>query len=108
MWGGIALGPLVAIAGRWLLDRRPTLERAAALSLLVHYAVMILLGCAIIVAFRFTQAYPIARIAFPRKISLAVVEITGALAMLTVVNLAITDVLLMSALKFGHPIQFFV
>ena len=89
VWGGIALGPLVALAGRWLLHQRPTIERAAAVSPLVHYAVMILLGCAIIVAFRFTQAYPIARIAVPRKISLPVVEITGALAALTVVNLAI-------------------
>lgn len=73
VWGGIALVPLVAIAGRRLLDRRPTIERAAALSLLVHYLVMLLLGCALIVAFRFTQAYPIARIVFPRKISLPVV-----------------------------------
>ena len=89
VWGGTALGPLVSIAGRWLLDRRPIIERAAALSLLVHYLVMILLGCAIIVAFRFTQDYPIARIAFPKKISLPVVQITGALAVLTVVNLAI-------------------
>jgi len=89
VWGGIALVPPVAIAGRRLLDRRPTIERAAALSLLVHYLVIILLGCALIVAFRFTQAYPIARIAFPRKISLPVVQITGALAVLTVVNLAI-------------------
>jgi protein-S-isoprenylcysteine O-methyltransferase Ste14 len=48
-----------------------------------------LLGCALIVAFRFTQTYPIARIAFPRKISLLVVQITGALATLTVANLAI-------------------
>jgi len=89
VWGGIALGPVVAVAGRWLLDRRPIIERAAALSLLVHYVIMILLGSAIIVAFRLTQAYPIARIAFPRKISLPVVQITAALAMLTVVNLAI-------------------
>lgn len=89
VWGGTALVPPVAIAGRMLLDRRQTGERAAALSLLVHYLVMTLLGCALIVAFRFTQAYPIARMAFPRKISLPVVQITGALAVLTVVNLAI-------------------
>jgi protein-S-isoprenylcysteine O-methyltransferase Ste14 len=88
VWGGIALVPVVVAAGRWLLDRHATIERTAALSPLVHYLVMMLLGCAIIVAFRFTQAYPIARVAFPKKISLPVVQITGALAVLTVLNLA--------------------
>jgi len=49
----------------------------------------ILLGCGLIVALRFTQAYPMVRIPFPREISLLAVRITGALATLTVVNLAI-------------------
>jgi len=89
VWGGIALVPLVALAGRWALDRRPTIPRAANLSLLVHYMEAILLGCGLIVAFRFTQAYPIVRIPFPREISLLAVRITGTLATLTVVNLAI-------------------
>lgn len=88
-WGGIALVPIVAIGGRWLLDRRPTIQRAAALTLVVHCLEMILLGCAVIVAFRLTQACPIARIPFPREISLPAVQITGALALLTMVNLAI-------------------
>ena len=49
----------------------------------------ILLGCGLIVALRFTQAYPMVRIPFPREISLLAVRITGVLATLTVVNLAI-------------------
>ena len=89
VWGGIAFVPLVAAAGRRLLDRRPTIERAAALSLLVHCAEGILLGCGLIVAFRFMQAHPIARIPVPQAISLAVVRITGVMAMFTVVNLAV-------------------
>jgi len=89
VWGGIALVPLVALVGRWLLDRRPTIERAAVLSLLVHFSEAILLGCALIVAFRFARVYPIVRIPFPREVSLLAVRITGALAILTVVNLAI-------------------
>jgi protein-S-isoprenylcysteine O-methyltransferase Ste14 len=89
VWVGIALVPLVALCGRRLLDRGPTIERAAVVSLMVHLAEGVLLGCGLIVAFRFTQAYPIVRIPFPKEISLLAVRITGALATLTVVNLAI-------------------
>src|SRR5271157_3299315 len=83
VWGGIALVPLVALAGRWTLDRCPTIALAATLSLLVHYMEAVLLGCGLIVAFRLTQAYPIVRIPFPREISLLAVRVTGALATLT-------------------------
>ncbi|HTT19503.1 MAG TPA: hypothetical protein VMG82_11180 [Candidatus Sulfotelmatobacter sp.] len=89
VWVGIALVPLIAICGRRLLDHCPTVERAAVVSLMVHFAEGVLLGCGLIVAFYFTQAYPIVRIPFPKKISLLAVRITGALATLTVVNLAL-------------------
>jgi protein-S-isoprenylcysteine O-methyltransferase Ste14 len=89
VWGAVALVPLLAAIGRWLLDRRPTAERAMLLTVPIHYMEMILLGCALIVAFRFTQAHPIAPIPFPRAISFPVLQIFGALAMLTVLNLAI-------------------
>jgi len=89
VWVGIALVPLVALSGRRLLDRCPTIERAALVSLIVHIAQGVLLGCGLIVAFRFTEAYPIVRIPFPKGISLLAVRITGSLATLTVVNLAI-------------------
>jgi len=58
MWGTVALVPVLAIAGRWLLDRHPTPERASLLTIPIHYAEGILLGCALIVAFRFTQVKP--------------------------------------------------
>jgi len=89
VWGGVALVPLVAAVGRWLLDRRPTPERASLLTIPVHYLGMILLGCALLVAFPFTQAYPIARVPFPRAISFPALRVLAVLLTLTVVNLAI-------------------
>jgi protein-S-isoprenylcysteine O-methyltransferase Ste14 len=80
---------VVAAIGRWLLNRRPTTERAALLTIPVHYLEMILLGCPLIVAFHFTQAYPIASIPFPRAISFPALRVLGVLATLTVLNLAI-------------------
>ena len=70
-------------------NRRPTPERAALLTIPLHYMLMVLLGCALVVAFRFTQAYPIANIPFPRSISFPVLRVLGTLATLTIVNLAI-------------------
>ncbi len=89
MWGAVALVPLLAAIGRRLLDSRPTPERATLLTIPVHYMEMILHGCALIVAFRFTQAYPIASIPFPKAISYPVLRVLGVLAALTVFNLAI-------------------
>ncbi|MBZ5680493.1 MAG: hypothetical protein LAO24_10340 [Acidobacteriia bacterium] len=89
VWGAVALVPLLAAIGRCLLDSRPTPERATLLTIPIHYLEMILLGCALVVAFRFTQAHPIAFIPFPRAISFPVLQILGALATLTVLNLAI-------------------
>ena len=89
VWGCVALVPAVSVIGRWLLNRHPTPERAALLTIPVHYLVGIPLGCALIVAFRFTQAYPIAAVRFPRAVSFPALRILGILATLTVVNLAI-------------------
>jgi protein-S-isoprenylcysteine O-methyltransferase Ste14 len=89
VWGGVALVPLLAAIGRWLLDCRPTAERATLLTIPIHYLEMILLGCALIVAFRFAQAHPIAAIPFPRAISFPLLQLLSLLATLTVLNLAI-------------------
>lgn len=51
--GTLALIPLV-FAGRWLLDRQPTIERAEWVTTWVHYLVAIFLGSAIIEATRFS------------------------------------------------------
>lgn len=89
MWGTVALVPVLALLGRWLLDRHPTPARAALLTIPVHYSEMILLGCGLIVAFRFTQAHPMAHVTVPRAISAPLLKILGAFASLTVLNLAI-------------------
>lgn len=89
MWGAVALVPVLAVLGCWLLDRHPTTERAAILTIPIHYAEMILLGCALVVAFRFTQAHPMAHVAVPRTISSPVLRVLGVFATLTVLNLAI-------------------
>lgn len=89
VWGLVALVPLLAGVGRWLLDCRPTAERAALLTIPIHYLEMILLGCALIVAFHFTQAHPIAPVPFPQAISFPLLQLLGVLATLTVLNLAI-------------------
>jgi protein-S-isoprenylcysteine O-methyltransferase Ste14 len=89
MWGTVALVPGCALLGRRLLERRPTPERAALITLPVHYSEMVLLGCALIVAFRVTQEHPIAAVAVPRAISSPLLKVFGLLASLAVVNLAI-------------------
>jgi protein-S-isoprenylcysteine O-methyltransferase Ste14 len=88
-WGSVALFPVLAAIGRWLLNRHPIAERATLLTIPVHYLGMILLGCAIAVAFRFTQAYPIVSIPFPRAISFPALRVLAVLETLTVLNLAI-------------------
>ena len=90
MWGPVAIVPLLAAFGRWFLNRRPTPERAQLLTIPIHYLEMILLGGALIVAFRVTQAHPIAVVPFPRAVSWLVMRILSIVATLTVLNLAIS------------------
>jgi len=89
MWGFVALVPVLAWVGRSLLDRYPSRERAARLTVPIHYAEMTLLGCSLFVAFRFTQDYPIARVPVSRSISWPLLQLLGGFATLTVLNLAI-------------------
>jgi protein-S-isoprenylcysteine O-methyltransferase Ste14 len=89
MWGGVALAPLVAFAGRYLLDRRPQLEREGWVTTAVHYAEMILLGCAVMVALGFGKEHPIVTIPLPRDISYFFLLVIGAFVTATVLNLAI-------------------
>lgn len=89
MWGFVAFVPLLAALGRCFLNRQPTPERAQLLTIPIHYLEMILLGGALIVAFRATQAHPIAVVPFPRAISWPVMRILSIVATLTVLNLAI-------------------
>jgi len=89
MWGAIALMPVVAGAARWLLDRKPTPERAAWLIVPVHCLELLLLGCALIAALPLVQAHPWVRVWFPTPLSLFLMEVFGIVAFLVVVNLAV-------------------
>lgn len=89
MWGGVALMPLLSLAWRRMLDRRPTAERAALLSIPLHYLLMALLGCALIVAWTLALAHPWVRLPFPRAVSEPLLKILIALALLAVLNLAV-------------------
>jgi protein-S-isoprenylcysteine O-methyltransferase Ste14 len=89
MWGGVALAPLVALAGRYVLDRRPQLEREGWVTAAVHYAEAILLGCAVMVSLGFGKEHPIATIPLPKYISQPFLQATGAFLIATILNLAI-------------------
>jgi protein-S-isoprenylcysteine O-methyltransferase Ste14 len=89
MWGGVALVPLVAFAGRYVLDHRPQLEREGWVTTAVHYAEAILLGCAVMVALGFGKEHPIATIPLPRYISQPFLQAIGAFLIATILNLAI-------------------
>jgi protein-S-isoprenylcysteine O-methyltransferase Ste14 len=87
--GGIILAFPVVWAGRSLLDRQPTTRRATQTSLFVHYALLILLGAAIIEAAKTHQAWPGWLIPIPVEVGRGLVIITSLATLLTVVNLAL-------------------
>ncbi|HTQ55883.1 MAG TPA: hypothetical protein VMI94_15555 [Bryobacteraceae bacterium] len=89
MWGGVALVPVAALAGRRVLDRRPQWDRDGWTTAALHYMVMILLGCAAMVAIRFGKDHPILSIPLSRQISGPVTMALAVLAFGAVVNLAI-------------------
>lgn len=89
MWGGVGLAPLLALAGRCLLDRRPQLDRAGWITAAVHYTEMILLGCAVMVAVGFGKKHPFVTIPLSPRISYFLLLAIGAFVAATVLNLAV-------------------
>lgn len=89
VWGGVVAIPLVAEGARWVLERQPTADRAAWLTIPVHYAEMTLMGCALIIAYPLVQAHPWMRVRFPTRASAFLMELFGTMAALVVVNLAV-------------------
>jgi protein-S-isoprenylcysteine O-methyltransferase Ste14 len=87
--GGILLAFPVVWLGRYLLDRKPTTHRAAQTSLLVHYALLLLLGTAIIEAVKTYPAWYGWKIPIPVAIGRGLVIITSLATLLTVINLAL-------------------
>jgi len=87
--GGVLLVFPVVLLGRIILDKKPTISRAAWVTTFVHYAVGGLFGVAIIRAITTHQDWSGWRLPVPVEIGLFLVDITGLAALLTVVNLAL-------------------
>ena len=87
--GGLLLiFPLVWL-GRKILDKNPTPSRVAWITTFVHYVVGLLFGAAIIRAVITHQDWPGWALPIPVEIGLLLVIVTGAAALLAVVNLAL-------------------
>jgi protein-S-isoprenylcysteine O-methyltransferase Ste14 len=87
--GGVLLTfPLVWL-GRKMLDRQPTTSRAFWITTFVHYAFLIPFGAAIIRAIITHQDWSGWTLPIPVEIGLLLVIVTGAAALLAVVNLAL-------------------
>lgn len=89
MWGGVALVPGLSLLWRRMLDCHPTAERAALLNFPLHYLLLTILGCALIVGWGQAQAHPLVQIDFPRAVSEPLLKIFLVLALLAVLNLAV-------------------
>ena len=75
--------------GRRLLDANPTKDRVTWVSIMVHYTLMPLLAIAVFKAIQLVQMSPVWIIPVPSEIGLILMILTGALVVLTVVNLAL-------------------
>lgn len=88
------VGPVVllfpsALAGRRSLDAAPTPERAAKVTAVVHAWLVLLFGVAIITAIRTAGAWRGLVIPIPHRVAAILVWATGAVMLLTVLNLAL-------------------
>jgi protein-S-isoprenylcysteine O-methyltransferase Ste14 len=84
----LAIFPTVWI-GRRLLDRKPTTDRVAWVTTIMHAMLMVLFGTAIVRAIRTGGSWPGVTIPVPHGLGLALVYATGSVTLLTVVNLAL-------------------
>jgi protein-S-isoprenylcysteine O-methyltransferase Ste14 len=87
--GGVILVFPVVWVGRKMLDRQPTVSHAVCVTVFVHYAVVILLGLAIVRAVTTHQDWTGWVLPVPAGIGLLLSVITGLATLLTVVNLAL-------------------
>jgi protein-S-isoprenylcysteine O-methyltransferase Ste14 len=75
--------------GRRLLDREPTTDRVAWVTTIMHGILMVLFGTAIVKAIQTGGTWPGPILPVPQGLGLVLVYATGAVALLTVVNLAL-------------------
>jgi len=92
---GLVIGGCVVLVfpavwvGRRLLDADPTLGHATRLTLVVHYALMLLIGAAIVEAVQTGRAWRGWVLPIPEPVGLALLRVTAVATLLTVVNLAL-------------------
>ena len=87
--GGVLLVIPVVWLGRKMLDKKPTMSRAAWINTVVHYIVVILAGVAVIRAIKTHQDWSGCLLPVPTEIGLLLVIVTGGATLLTVINLAL-------------------
>ena len=85
----LAIVPVVWVSAR-ALERRPTIERCSWLTSIVHTAVMVLFGVAIIESVTTYLRSPVWPLPVPRPIGAALLGLTAVAAALSVVNLAVS------------------
>jgi protein-S-isoprenylcysteine O-methyltransferase Ste14 len=78
-----------ALAGRWMLDAAPTPEGAVKVNAVVHAWVMLLFGVAVIMAIVTAGAWRGLRLPVPHVVAAFLSYATGAVTLLTVLNLAL-------------------
>lgn len=79
----------IALLGRKMLDKNPTISRTVRITTFIHYAVVILAGVAVVRAIQSHQYWSGWRLPVPDEIGLVLVIVTGGAALLTVINLAV-------------------
>ncbi len=84
----LAIFPMVWV-GRRLLDRDPTNDRVAWVTTLMHAVLMVLFGTAIVKAIETGDTWQGVVIPIPHSLGWALTYATGAVMLLTVVNLAL-------------------
>ena len=87
--GCVLLAYPVVWLGRKALDRQPTTDRAAWATMFVHYGLLLLFGMAIIRAVTTHQDWSGWKIPIPVEIGWILFGVTGIVALLTVINLAL-------------------
>jgi protein-S-isoprenylcysteine O-methyltransferase Ste14 len=87
--GGVLLTFPLAWLGRKMLERRPTTGRVAWTTTFVHFGLGFTLGVPIVRAVTTHADWPGRALPIPPEIGLALVILTGAASLLTVINLAL-------------------
>jgi protein-S-isoprenylcysteine O-methyltransferase Ste14 len=85
----ILIFPIVWI-GRQAVDSKPTAERLAWITTIIHAMLMIVLGVSIIEAVKFFRIDPGIRLPIPAGIGLSLLSVTAPALFLTVLNLALS------------------